>query len=493
MFNKYINLVKSSDCIIIYGAGVQGKRTLSFLRKLGMEKKVICFAKSDAIVETYILDGIEVRSIFQMKEYYDKALFLVSVSDQYLPEIKKVINKLKIKHCLDARKLYYDSYMKSNFVLSLRKIRNKIYARKEETYLTNFVDKQVTHITYCLATNAGDTMLSQCVRRFLRFHKWHIIRVTQEVSEKTIEDINASDALIIGGGGLFLPDTNVNSISGWQWAISEEQISDIKVPIIIFSVGYNYFKGQKPSEVFVSSLETMIEKASFIGLRNMGSVELVRSFLRDELKEKVIYQPCTTTLIRKIYGIEIRKNTKNVAFNVAFDREKRRFGENREFILSEIAKAAYEIQKMGYRIVYIAHCDDDFKFLPYLDNLKVNYVVRNLTQSLPRTIIGCYRNIEVTIGMRGHAQMIPFGVGGKIISLGTHDKMKWFLEDVNLTDCYVDLNRNLESICVRIVNTFKKIVLQFPKEMERRLIDEQERLWKISCKNRDMIIGVIKY
>ena len=35
-----------------------------------------------------------------------------------------------------------------------------------------------------------------------------------------------------------------------------------------------------------------------------------------------------------------------------------------------------------------------------------------------------------SIGMRGHAGMIPFGVGTPIISLVSHPKLRYFLEDI---------------------------------------------------------------
>lgn len=216
-------------------------------------------------------------------------------------------------------------------------------------------------------------------------------------------------------------------------------------------------------------------------------METVKKLLDDDLKEKVEYQPCTTTLLRKIYRVQPKKNTKIIAFNVAFDREERRYGENREEILFQIAKAASVIAKKGYFIVYVAHCDDDLKFLYYLNKEEVKYKVKNLTQSLPYEVIRFYKNVEVSIGMRGHAQMIPFGIGVKLISLGTHDKMRWFLQDVNLEDCYVNLSNDCNVICNRIVDIFTDIEIEHPAEMDDRLREEQEKLWEISCENRNRI------
>lgn len=486
--NRYADLTKKCNTIIIYGAGAFGDRTLTALKELGADYKIVCYAKSEKEFETYIHNGIKVKSIYDLKEYYKDALFLLAVGEKNMPEIKRVVKKLGISHYMDARKLFLDSFKVSDAALECRKIRNDIYKLKESGSLFHHSGRKAVHITYCLAQNAGDTVLSQCVRRFLAFERWNIKAVDQKVDNVLLAEINAADVLVIGGGGLFLPDTNPNSVSGWQWAVSEEQMKSIRVPIVIFSVGYNYFREQESTELFRNSLNCMVREAVFVGLRNRGSVRAVRNMLSEDLKDKVVYQPCTTTLIRKIYKVEAKKNTKTAAINIAYDREERRFGPYKDKILAQIVVAVCVIQKKGYQILYVAHCDDDLKFLPELDRAHIRYRVKNLTQSLPGEVIECYKNVDVTIGMRGHAQMIPFGIGGKIISLGTHDKMRWFLEDVNLMDCYVDLNQDMDCISDRIVQIFEEICIINPDKMEMRLAGEQEKLWRISCENRRAIM-----
>lgn len=491
--DRYVKKILKFKDIIIYGEGVVGKQTLEALVKLGIGGKVRHFAKSERNFAPYKVNGIKVMSIYDLKKYYKSAIFLLAVSDKYISEITHIVKRLGIRHFIDARKLYLDSYKKNDFILFLRKLRNEIYEKAEGT--GGFWGREkifAAHITYCFVQNAGDTVLSWCVRRFLNLRKWNIRNVREPVDDTLISKINETDMLVIGGGGLFLPDTNTNNISGWQWAVSNQQIQQIQVPIVIFSVGYNYFWGQSNSDLFVDSVNHIVRKADFVGLRNMGSVRAIRNIVDDDIKEKITYQPCTTTLIRKICKVQVKKNTKKVAFNVAFDREERRYGNKKEIILSQIARAALFIEQLGYRIVYTAHSDDDFDFLPYLDHENVHYSTKNLTQSLPYEVIRFYQNIEVTVGMRGHAQMIPFGVGGKIISLGTHDKMRWFLQDVHLEDCYVDLSSQYYSISSRICNIFKEIVLKNPAEMDNRLTAAQERLWRISCKNRKKIIEIAK-
>lgn len=377
--------------------------------------------------------------------------------------------------------------------MSWRKARENY--KKKESIQGN--GKTLSHVTYYSVGNAGDTVLSQCVRKCFSQSdnscSWNIIEVNKRVTSKTTKSINETVALIIGGGGLFLPDTNKNTISGWQWAISRKQLDEITVPLIIFSVGYNYFRGQVASELFVENLIALCEKASFIGLRNKGSVNAVRDLLPSELKEKVVYQPCTTTIIRQLYGNSLseKKPSKVVAFNLAFDRSERRYGEDKTLICAEIAKAAKSIEVMGYEIVVVCHCFSDAEICHYMDEEHVNYTIKDLTLSFPDEVLDFYNEVDCALGMRGHAQMIPFGMNCNIISLGTHDKMKWFLEDIESVDWYVDLNENVLTLKDRILVAFKNAMIYNREENQIRLISAQERLWNITKGNMDLIQEII--
>lgn len=474
------------ESVIIYGAGEIGKRTLQFLGDLKIENRVKYFVKSEKEFKPYFINGIEVKPVYEVQDFYKNTIFLLAVSDKYATEIREIVKNLKIKNYMDARKLYAESYKKSELALKMRKLRNVIYKNLEKkTHSKNRKEIYATHITYCVAQNAGDTYLSWCVRKYLAFHKWNIIDIREKVTLDLINQINQTDVLVIGGGGLFLPDTNKNKISGWQWAISEELLEKIHIPIIIYSVGYNYFIGQKNTELFIHSLNAITRKAIFIGLRNYGSIEAVKGLLNEDLRDKICYQPCTTVLAKQFVPTEKCFKTKKkriIAVNMAFDRSESRFGLCKENILTSVAKAISEISKKGFHIVYVAHCDADLQFLLYLDREQVKYKVKNFTQCLPKQIYSFYQKTECTIGMRGHAQMIPYGLGRKIITLGTHNKMKWFLEDVNMEECYVNLRENTNEICSNILEVFAKIIDSADIEWKQK--EMSKKLLEISEKNR---------
>ena len=292
---------------------------------------------------------------------------------------------------------------------------------------------------------------------------------------------------------MFLPDTNPNNISGWQWAINNEQLEQIKIPLIIYSVGYNYFRGHKNSELFKSSIINLVNKSSFFGLRNNGSVKAIQNIIPDEAQSKVVFQPCITTVIKKIYDIEIpHKSGKSIALNMAFDRSEMRFGEHKEKILRSVASAVKYLENKGYMIFYVCHCDHDKIFTPYLEAENISFKLMNFSQSMPNEIINFYNNIDVVLGMRGHAQMIPFGVNTEILSLGSHDKMRWFLEDIDAVDWYIELTENIENLTDLIISRFYDIHEKNKKLTHERLITQQNKLWEITKNNMQFIKNLIE-
>ena len=92
----------------------------------------------------------------------------------------------------------------------------------------------------------------------------------------------------------------------------------------------------------------------------------------------------------------------------------------------------------------------------------------------------------MVIGMRGHAQMIPFGVGCKIVTLGSHKKVRWFLEDIGMEQFYVDINEDIEGLSNRIYDCVSYIH-EHREEMDALICEKEKFLWGISEANKKRI------
>lgn len=345
----------------------------------------------------------------------------------------------------------------------------------------------VSHISAFSYGNAGDTLLPVVLRdlfnQTIGVKKWYGIEVHKYVTRKDVHYINKDNFLVIGGGGLFLCDTCPNDNSGWQWNCSIDRLNQITKPIIAFAVGYNRFRGQEDFKpIFTQHLNRFVEKALFVGIRNHGSIERLKFYLKsDELKNKLVFQPCMTTLIAKLYPSMLDYSSKKdfIAFNCAFDRQKLR--SNNDEYLHAIARVAKELSKIT-SIRYYSHMDSDLLALTYFDKYNVPYELVKL--ETVDQIVKCYSEPRLVIGMRGHAQMIPFGCHTPILSIVSHDKLQWFLDDINHPEWGADVSSNdfetdLYIRALSIYNHYEKVI--------EKIEIEQEKLWDITLSNLNHI------
>lgn len=344
-----------------------------------------------------------------------------------------------------------------------------------------------THLSdFSKVGNAGDNLLVPALRDSIQKISGHPMvwchkSVRNALDAETVELINATRGLVIGGGGLFLRDTNRNDISGWQWPCSLNELDKIQVPMYMLGVGYNRFRGQEEFEpYFKAHINEIVRRFSFVGLRNHGSVRAIRQYVSDGLKGKVCYHPCATTVLSKIYQLPDRREEKVIALNCAFDRSGMRYGAHKEERLCAIAKILKQYEE-SYTIKYYVHMSSDKEMLPFLDAADLKYEVVELDQGL--TVDGflkAYCAPTLVLAMRGHAQMIPFGCGTPVLSIISHDKLKWFLEDIGHLEWGVEIQdkqfeQNLSSIMGYMLSHIKQI----KAEMQAA----QDRLWEITQTN----------
>ncbi|MEU4025055.1 CDC27 family protein [Streptomyces anulatus] len=295
--------------------------------------------------------------------------------------------------------------------------------------------------------NAGDKVLPEAVRSCFTADtgpdRWHQQHAHLLVDEAALERLNARRAVVVGGGGLFLPDTAPNGNSGWQWNIPDDVLARIAAPLAVFAVGYNVFDGQRyRRERFAASLRALVERSAFFGLRNHGSVARVRELLPESLREKVRYQPCPTTVARhldpRLAEPAAREDT--VLVNCAYDRAGLRFGHDYGHFLAEMA-AAIRAVSASAEVRYAAHMPADERFV---DDLRrehgLTLPVEPLYLLSNDAIRDLYRRTRLVIGMRGHAGMIPFGCGTPVISLVSHPKLAYFLADIDRPDWGVSVH-----------------------------------------------------
>jgi polysaccharide pyruvyl transferase WcaK-like protein len=365
-----------------------------------------------------------------------------------------------------------------------------------------FKGKYVAHFGLHEVRNIGDIMLFVAVRTLLDNlggpYRWSLEPLWNEVSTETVTRLNkGASGVIVGGGGLFLRDTNPNQNSGWQWNISIENLKRIEAPIIVFAVGFNKFRNQDDFlPVFREHISELVARSVFFGLRNRGSMRQLQTYLDGNLHGKVKYQPCPTTLLRYLYPQYIDEpnslndpETRVIALNIPFDRRHLRFGERQEEILTATARVMRWANQRGYQVSVMEHTPHDANIVPWLLREGVQFHEIALFNKTLREALDAYSKVPLTIGMRGHSQLIPFGVGNAIISLVSHDKLWYFLDDIGHSQWGVDVQSpDLEEQLVAKI----EFVQSNYDLIRSQITDAQKVLWDTTVGNVNEITGFIK-
>lgn len=331
-----------------------------------------------------------------------------------------------------------------------------------------------------LVGNLGDAVLPTATRMAFNFFLGHPtwrLRDLYADAAHVASDLRDADntryaAALVGGGGLFYPSNghSMQGVSGWQWRVATPDLDRLKVPIFLFGVGWNAFRNQSfadspahahasPNQLnrrvpqqqltlwpkpgfalaFHRSLAALVRKQNaIIGLRESYSLLQVRRMTSNP--ERLIYQPCATTLVGAMQPSLASRTlldpeSKVLAINLASDHPELRAGTKEEQVLlaQQLLRFAFGAHRLGWTIHMVQQSG--------LDNRQLNEQMK-ATRSLavphvlvaPKTVADVFeyygRNVTVAASMRGHGVMIPFGLHVATISLVTHEKVQSFLSDI---------------------------------------------------------------
>ena len=258
----------------------------------------------------------------------------------------------------------------------------------------------------------------------------------REVDEAAVARINATaDAVVIGGGGLFLQDTNPNRLSGWQWKISPEALAALEVPLIVYALGDNRFPGQPEfDDLMRSHVGQVLEQSAFFGLRNSGSMATMGALLG--WQDRIVFQPCPTTILDHLYeplaGRRPDPKQKTVAIQMLVHPRQTAAGFDAETIHEATVRAARILVGKGWRVLSTPFHPDDAevsrRLVAEVDGVEE---VRLFGHDVGFfSGVEFFASVPYVLGGRGHAQMIPFGVGSIPISVDLHAKLGYFAADI---------------------------------------------------------------
>lgn len=307
------------------------------------------------------------------------------------------------------------------------------------------------------AGNFGDDILFystqyQFEQIFNESIHWITYPLRNHTTKKVIEKANTCDLILVGGGGLLLKDTARNNYSGWQWACSYNHLQMIKKPLIIYAIGYNRFRGQEDfEEPFITHLKATIEKASFFSVRNIGSRESLKKY---GISEKDVYiNPCPSLFYPQILSNSI--DGINIGINLAGDRALLRY--DQKGFYRDLLEICESLIRNNINLHFFYHnwnpasnCQDfvDQVSKKEIHNIETVWDVKDINDALR-----LYNSMDLILAMRTHAQIVSFGQHNKVLSLISHDKLKWFLDDMGMSDTGLEVtNKNFSGKLKDLIN-----------------------------------------
>ena len=143
-----------------------------------------------------------------------------------------------------------------------------------------------------------------------------------------------------------------------------------------------------------------------------------------------------------------------IGVNWAGDRPHERFPEpwehTRDYFLDALRNALIKMVKTeNVQVLFIPHLQD--VDINIFDEFKTGFPkgsIVGLHEALPHLyppageilyhhvpfMTNVYRQVDLVLGMRGHACIFPFGAGTKFIPIGSHNKVVYFAKDVGVPD-----------------------------------------------------------
>lgn len=238
--------------------------------------------------------------------------------------------------------------------------------------------------------------------------------------EENIHILNEKfDAIVVGGGGLILPDSSPNMVSCWQWVISKRCIEMIRIPIYVISIGFNLFYGQTldmPSRdnnhsissrtgIFRDNIETLIEKAEHFSIRHTDDRRRLFEVIDHRYEDKVSMELCPTIwYTNKYWG---SSQGKYLAVEIKDDRMWRRYSRiQKQKYYDELIKfITWYAQNRDANIAYMCH-DGSRDFYNYMNSKGIRIPFLNNTVANENMIKMNYAQVHTLLCMAGHSEMI---------------------------------------------------------------------------------------
>jgi hypothetical protein len=327
--------------------------------------------------------------------------------------------------------------------------------------------------------------IDHCLTDFLHFD-----RLTFD--QQYVEWLNDNaDLLLIGGGGFIMGQKKDSSGIALPFEIS--LLQKLKIPIVVYAIGYNLFYGEtlRNPRALSALIVQIRDLGGLFSVRNDGSKERLEKDLGGAVTNSVweVPDPGLFVPVEPMLHPQIRSGRPNIVLQLAGDRLANRFmndsggrsggmfgalkkrqqpePEGVDAVWEAIANACNRISsKHDVNFVLAPHIHSDLgiaqdfilasrKIPPprYFSGfrLEVSGVLRGTRSA--SGYFDLYRQADLVVGMRGHSMIVSVGVGTPCVGIVSHPKVEGFLQECGLEKWSANImDANLEDSLVEKVS-----------------------------------------
>lgn len=272
--------------------------------------------------------------------------------------------------------------------------------------------------------------------------------------KKFVELANKHDLVVFGGGGFFQLKWDYSQ-TGTTLDLSEECLRSINTPVLFNCLGVS-LEGEYNEPVikkFKKFLDIVCNNSKFLlTVRNDDSYEVLNKLYGNLYVDKILKVPDGGFFAKceKTYeNYEIKENMINIGVNLAGDVPHIRYEadesyRNEEEFIIEFSEMCNQLLRdySNCRLIFVPHIYRD---------LRVIYEVLNkLDDELLRTRVTCaglyngdktgdlknfdlYRNCDLVLGMRYHANVVPIGMNVPTIALATFEQIAKLYDNLGIS------------------------------------------------------------
>ncbi len=315
-----------------------------------------------------------------------------------------------------------------------------------------------------------------------------------------VKEINASELTVIGGGNYFelwLEDSS----TGTTIDMAPELLKDIKTPLFFHALGCDPNIGVSSNTVarFRKFIETALSHPQcLVSVRNDGSGKYLQQYLGSDIAGQVLTTPDPGFFVDP-GDTSVPAPLKGKRFwvlNLATDRPERRFpgtgGKlNYEGFIAEISQFITEACQTwpDLELVLVPHI--------YSDLTPIGDVIQALPDTIRRwqvsiapllhgmgaekTLFALYRDAELAIGPRFHANVCPIGLGTPTIGLVTTEKLIDLYDELAMPERTVSgqhpgLSRKLLTMAADTLANHEQVTLQY-QALTRKLRAQSDTVY----------------